>query len=269
MGAAVVSQAQVQQVFGPDWWGEIGLQSPQGPRFNGELVATVKELQRIRRWIMRLFNRMARKFVLATTLRWMAFIFRMGRIPSSRAFAAARWGWGNTEWPADEFFLRESCRLLRQSSRDALECGSGLSTVIYSLALRGMPTRLVALEHHEGWFHRVNDELDRLRSTSVQLVHAPLKHYGEFDWYTVPKEVHDRHFGLVFCDGPPGDTLGGRYGLLPVTQGLLQTPTTILLDDSSRPGEQLVLKRWASEFGTTSQEHSVGRFAIVTVNDQP
>jgi hypothetical protein len=56
-------------------------------------------------------------------------------------------------------------------------------------------------------------------------------------------------FSLVVCDGPPGSTKGGRYGLLPVLGGRLPPGSTILLDDAGRPGELELIKRWEAEAG--------------------
>ena len=198
-------------------------------------------------------------------LRWLDWSFQHDKTPHHNAFSIAAWGWGNTDWSAREEFLSTSCKMLRQSSSDALECGSGLSTVIYALALRGRPTRLLALEHDEKWLDRVNNELDRFDSTAVRVVHAPLVSYGEFDWYSLPPEVDSRRFSFIVCDGPPGTIRGGRYGLLPVARNHLETPAHIMLDDSNREGERLVLERWATEFGATWEEHSGGDFALVTI----
>lgn len=54
-------------------------------------------------------------------------------------------------------------------------------------------------------------------------------------------------FGLVVCYGPPGDTPGGRYGMLPVMRARLDRRCVILLDDVQRPAEREVAGRWAQE----------------------
>jgi len=52
---------------------------------------------------------------------------------------------------------------------------------------------------------------------------------------------------MVICDGPPGATKGGRYGLVPVMKDRLRTGSFILLDDAAREQEQEIARRWMSE----------------------
>jgi len=223
-------------------------------------------IQRVRGLMPRSAKTALRKAALSVGLRWIDWEFRHGRIPSQRVFALARFGWGNSAWDADEEYLRVSCEMIRQSPSDVLECGSGLSTIIYGLALRGQTIRLVALEHQREWFDRVNVELVRTGGQTIELIRTPLISYGEFDWYDWPSTLRDRRFGTVICDGPPSTTKGGRYGLLPVTHEQLQSPVTILLDDSSREGEQYALHRWSTGYGAAWEDHPSGQFSIVTAH---
>jgi hypothetical protein len=80
----------------------------------------------------------------------------------------------------------------------------------------------------------------------VHIRPAPLEEKGEFAWYRVPNGLPD-WFALVICDGPPGTTEGGRYGLMPVMRERL-TGSIIVLDDTNRTKEQAILNRWCSEF---------------------
>jgi hypothetical protein len=72
---------------------------------------------------------------------------------------------------------------------------------------------------------------------------APLRDYGDFDWYTIDTRLLPT-FDLAVCDGPPGSTRGGRYGLLPVMSRKLASNATLLFDDADREGERAVLARW-------------------------
>jgi hypothetical protein len=76
-------------------------------------------------------------------------------------------------------------------------------------------------------------------------------------------------FGLVVCDGPPSQTLGGRYGLAPVMKDRLGPGCVILLDDASREGEQEVVQRWAKELPcTVSRLGKAKPFFAVIVDDR-
>ena len=78
----------------------------------------------------------------------------------------------------------------------------------------------------------------------MHLCLAPLRSYGEYQWYTPPRDAMPGRFSLVICEGPPGHTPGGRYGLLPVMHDRLAPGTVILLDDAARESEAQMLLKW-------------------------
>jgi predicted O-methyltransferase YrrM len=126
-----------------------------------------------------------------------------------------------------------------------LECGSGLTTLILAVAAERSRAEVWSLENDPEWYLRVQSVL-REFGLQVLLRRVPLRSYGEFDWYDV-EGLELPVFSVVVCDGPPGETRGGRYGLLPVLQERLATGCTVLVDDAARPSEQAMLERWKSE----------------------
>jgi hypothetical protein len=83
----------------------------------------------------------------------------------------------------------------------------------------------------------------------VHPILAPLSDYGEFAWYGSPElESMPNNFSLVIADGPPENTKGGRYGLLPVMHAQLAPGAVILLDDAERVSEQTVLNQWQAQY---------------------
>jgi len=156
--------------------------------------------------------------------------------------------WGNRGFAAEVEYLARTARLAARTDRPVLECGSGLTTLLLaSLAgRRGIPVR--TLEHHPKWAAHLAEMLDALDlADSVRLVHTPLRNYGGYHWYEIEPEDGLPPFGLVICDGPPGITPGGRYGLLPILGPRLAEDCVILLDDVDRKGERDVLDRWISD----------------------
>src|SRR5262249_50220101 len=125
-----------------------------------------------------------------------------------------------------------------------LECGSGLTTFLLAFASRHT---VWSLEHLGEWQRRIPSLLN-WTGTSANLLLSPLQRYGSDDWYAIPAGMPS-NFRLVVCDGPPGSTLGGRYGLMPVLGHKLQDGATILLDDADRPEERSVLEQWEKEAG--------------------
>lgn len=158
-------------------------------------------------------------------------------------------GWGNEAWAADTEYLKAVLERALAVRGPVLECGSGLSTLLVGAIVESNGTDLWTLEHHPTWFARIEKQLNKYRFGSTHLVLAPLQDYGDFSWYRSPLDDMPDKFALIICDGPPGNTAGGRYGLLPVMRERLSATAEILLDDTSRPAEAKVARRWGQETG--------------------
>jgi hypothetical protein len=172
-----------------------------------------------------------------------------GRVPSDRLLRRLRRGWGNEDWSAHLAYLRAVCVFASDAGGPILECGSGLTTVLIG-AMCAEGAEPISVEHSPEWARRVNAALAR-HGLPGRVEHRPLQSYEGFDWYE-PSFLADRFgFRLVICDGPPGSTEGGRYGLLPLCRDHLAAEWVILADDAERPGDAAVLERWKREFGCT------------------
>ena len=152
--------------------------------------------------------------------------------PSDDLLRRLIWAWGNEGFSADVSYLRAVCRESMLTEGPILECGSGLTTVLLAIyaGKRGIP--VVSLEHVPEWHRTVSEALKRFELAS-QVKLAPLKHYDGFDWYELPEKL-PKNVKLVICDGPPGETFGGRYGLLPVCRKFMADDCIILFDDVVR-----------------------------------
>ena len=160
----------------------------------------------------------------------------------------AYYGWASG-WAASPDLLR---RIIHEASRaqgNILECGSGLSTLLLAFQQQNRPGFHVALEHDPEYAKRIEKWLRRLGLASDQLALTEIRSYdSDYDWYEIDGYVRQYTYSLVVCDGPPGGTKGGRYGLLPQMMPYLNRPCLILLDDAARASERGVLDRWESEF---------------------
>lgn len=155
-------------------------------------------------------------------------------------------GWGNVFYTAGFFYLRRVAQATLRGEGPVLECGSGATTlVIATLAPLGA-RQVQVLEHDLHWHGYLSRCLELFALPGVELVHAPLKSFGEFSWYgTASNFRFAAPIGLVVCDGPPTKTTaGGRYGLLPLVQQHLHSQCTVLLDDTHRRSERRVLTLW-------------------------
>ncbi len=187
--------------------------------------------------------------------------------PSRDIISSLVYGWDNESWSAQHEFLAAVLRHCDSADGPILECGSGLSTVLLGLVAQRRGNTVWSLEHEPFWAERVAAALDRHGVTSVRLCRCDLRSYGAYTWYAPPLERMPSGFGLVVCDGPPGDTPGGRYGMLPIMKTRLARRCVILLDDVQRPAEREVAERWAQEL--QAPYRVVGRekpFAVIEVN---
>lgn len=157
-------------------------------------------------------------------------------------------GWGNPAWTANVGFMQALWKSARETRGPVLECGSGLSTLILGAAAERNGFEVTSLEHSAKWAEHVRSELRRYGlARRVRVCAAPLRNYDTYWWYGPDFSQMPDHIGLVICDGPPGTTGGGRYGLLPVMRGRLSEGCVVLLDDVHRGLERAVLERWVEE----------------------
>lgn len=176
------------------------------------------------------------------------------------------YGWGNEVWSALEEYLKACLEVGWQAKGPILECGSGLSTLLLGVAAQRTGNVVWTLEHNATWGERVKRYLSNYGIDSVHLYVDALRDYGDFCWYNPPLDSIPNNFSVVICDGPPGDTRGGRFGLLPIMKPRLSRGCVILLDDAARADEQVILRRWAAELNTEYQIHgSMKLYARLTV----
>jgi hypothetical protein len=155
-------------------------------------------------------------------------------------------GWGNS-WSAQLEYLEGTLSEVRRNDGPILECGSGLSTLLIGAIAQTRGASVWSLEHEPRWAERVQKYLHQYGIYSVTVCMAPLRSYGEFDWYGLSAlQPVPNGISLVICDGPPGSTRGGRLGLVPVMLEKLRADCTILLDDGARAEERAIAERWAS-----------------------
>jgi len=179
----------------------------------------------------------------------MARVERSASDPAARrdALASLQRVWANEGYAADLEYLEEVARQAATTHGPVLECGSGLTTLALALLAARRGVQVLTLEHEPAWLAHVQAMARRGGGGAITVCETPLRSYEDFDWYDVSRLELPAEFRLVVCDGPPGTTRGGRYGLLPVMREHLASGAVILLDDAARAGESEVLDRWCRE----------------------
>ena len=171
--------------------------------------------------------------------------------PAEADLERAVYGWGNPGWSVRSVTLDALFSHGRGPGGPILDCGSGLSTLILGILAERSGTEVWTLEHDPVWAAQVQRALSRNAISGVHLCVAPLRDYGDFTWYSPPLKEMPSGFRLVLCDGPPGDTPGGRSGMLPVMRKFLAPGCVILLDDLCiEREERQIAANWAQALGT-------------------
>jgi hypothetical protein len=175
-------------------------------------------------------------------------------------------GWDNQGFDAQLDYFEEILHRALATEGPVLECGSGLTTLLLGKVAGRRGVETWTLEHHTGWYQRIGKAIEDYRIPGLRYSYAPLRDYGEFNWYDPPLADMPRNFSLVVCDGPPDLAHGGRYGLMPVLGDRLKPGAVILFDDARRPGQPEVLQRWEAERGVSVElrESPDEWFAVVT-----
>ena len=189
-----------------------------------------------------------REWTFARALRRFTIAPELHASPDSQVLRDLAYGWGNAGWRAQAEFLSACVKHALTTRGSTLECGTGLTTVLLGAIAQLQGRRHWALEHSPFWALRIRRYLDRFAIDSVTVATGGLRDFGDYCWYDTSKAAFDGcGFSLVVCDGPPGDTKGGRYGLVPRMGHQLRKGCVILLDDMERPAEQSVAERWSAE----------------------
>ena len=176
-------------------------------------------------------------------------------------------GWGNSGWSALDEYLRVGVEHVLQADDAVVECGTGLSTLLFGAVAQQRGVEYWALEHLPEWSEKLSQQLARY-GVSVQVSTRPLRSYVGFDWYDPPLHEMPPQFSLVICDGPPSRTVGGRYGLVPVMRRRLKPGCIILLDDAEREHEREVAHLWQSELPAAA-EYLDGSKPLIRLRVQP
>jgi len=182
----------------------------------------------------------------------------LGAVPTPEMLTDLQAGWANDGFAARIDFLTEVATRAATTAGPILECGSGMTTLLMGLLAGRRGVQTYSLEHIEEWRARVLDAIQQFEIPNVEILLTPLRDFDGFSWYDAPLAELPNRFDLLICDGPPGETRGGRYGLLPVMRERLGKGAVILLDDTERSGEAEVLRRWMNEakLSATTQNFS-------------
>ena len=186
---------------------------------------------------------------------------QVANVDNLREFREA---FGNQGFSGDCRFLAESARRASRASVAILECGSGASTIVVGLLAARRGVRVMSLEQDAEWYKMIRRDLDRLGISNVDLYHAPLRNFGEYDWYDIDRVTLPPRFDSALCDGP-AFCRGWRRGLLPVLAERRTQIDEILCDDADDPNAAAMFDFW-KQYGAGFETMTAAEGAIAVVH---
>lgn len=164
--------------------------------------------------------------------------------------------WPSTRfWAASPDLLREiTDHVLNEKPALVVEASSGTSTLIIALCLQRLGAgKVIALEHDPVYVEKTRAAiaLHGLHEYA-SVIHAPLVQHNvkgvSHQWYDLSALQLPGTIDLLVVDGPPETTQKlARYPAVPLLASKFSKRARVLLDDGSRPDEQLMARRWAEE----------------------
>ena len=141
--------------------------------------------------------------------------------------------------------------ILDSQPRRILELGSGLSSLVMAYALEANGRgQLFSLEDNAAHAQNTNRMLAKHSlGEYARVLDAPLRDLDykgrSYQWYSLDDLPADGDFELLFIDGPAGYLAPNmRFPALPVLRRRLTPGALILVDDTDRERERLMIEEW-------------------------
>lgn len=140
--------------------------------------------------------------------------------------------------------------------RTIVELGCGVSTIVSSYVMEGMPgeAKLVSIDHDSTFSNICRAQLQQHGfSNKTQIYDCPLVRHTlsdqQWQFYDLSRAELPDQIDLLVIDGPPEWIQPmSRYPAVPLLFSRLSPHATILLDDAGRPDERKAVERWLGEF---------------------
>jgi len=165
-------------------------------------------------------------------------------LPPTRGFAAS-----------PDLLLHLATHIRRNRPGLAVECGSGVSTLVLARALQLAGRGHVhSLENDAAFAEETRAMLRDYGVDEFATVHAaPLEDHAvggaTWRWYATGGLPAGTPIDLLFVDGPHEEVQPlARYPAGPLLFGRLAPDAVVVLDDAARAGEKAAVRRWLDEF---------------------
>jgi hypothetical protein len=171
-------------------------------------------------------------------------------------------------WAGSPDFLAKITEvILKEKPSFVFEVSSGVSTIIIGLALKLNNYGEVMSIDHESQYAKVTEEnidLNEIKHVST-IQHCPIVDYSSIEsgykWYETKNLNIAKKIDLLVIDGPPRTTqVLARYPAIPLLHKHFADKTLILLDDSNRKDEIIIVQKWILFLESSNYKVLIHRF---------
>jgi hypothetical protein len=188
------------------------------------------------------------------------FIYRT--LPNLKFLPATR-GWAGSP----DFLAKIVELIIKEKPLFVLEAGSGVSSVIIGLTLKlNNYGESVSLEQDISYATITSENMgiNELLIKSV-VKHSPLIEYNNLGnkckWYDINELKFTKKIDMLIVDGPPRITQDlARFPAIPILHEYFSDRFTILIDDSKRVDEAIIIKKWIVYLETNNYKVEVEDF---------
>ena len=191
-----------------------------------------------------------------------SLLFIYNSLPNLKFLPATR-GWAGSP----DFLAKIVELILKEKPLFVLEAGSGVSSVIIGLALKlNNYGESISLEHDITYANITSENMgiNELEMKSV-VKHSPLIEYDNLEqkwkWYDINELKFSNKIDMLIVDGPPRITQElARYPAIPILHEYFSDRFTILLDDSKRDDEAIIIQKWIVFLETNKYKVKIENF---------
>jgi len=155
-------------------------------------------------------------------------------------------------WAGSPDFLNKIIEIIiKQKPNFVLEASSGVSSVVIGLALKmNNYGKVISLEHDESFAEktRSNIEVNDIKDIST-VINCPINdcliEEEIWKWYETEELSFIDKIDLLIIDGPPRTIQKlARYPAIPILYKHFSDNVVILLDDTKRLDETIIIEKW-------------------------
>lgn len=171
-------------------------------------------------------------------------------------------------YAASPDFLRFIFEIIRDKKpKTIVEAGSGATSTLISYLIQNQKdVRHLALESDDYYAKKTQNCL--AQGADSRIIYAPITIYNingkNWKWYDIQSLAAIDSIDLLIIDGPPYNLQAlARYPALPLLYNKLHNTTMILMDDTNRQDEQIIIAEWKASYNLNVEKYPLEKGAVL------